>query len=169
MPERLVSVVVNLDTRAGWLEDETIEGQGQTPGKGGTRSLDYLLDGVENKRRFFHQIPIETILFIDVHEPLPSGVLEQLHQWQHEGRIDVLCFAKHRRYWKEQDTFGRWQDLNYLDAFQLARGTHVAHFDADVAAFARTQNVTEEWIGRLDRKELDFICYPTRHSPRPVP
>ena len=166
---KLLSLVVNLDTRPGWLESESIEGQGMIrPGDAGTRSLDYLLSGVENKRRFFHDMPVEVILYIDTHEPLPAQVLEILHDWQHQGKIDVLCFAKHRRYWKEQDFFGRWQDLNYLDAFQLARGTHVAHFDADVAAFSRNRSVVDTWIDKLDQGEWSFICYPTKHSPDAV-
>lgn len=165
---KTISLVINLDTRKGWLEDTTEEQQGfLAPGFSGTRSLDFLTDGVECKRRFFHNLPLEVILYIDVHEPLPAHVLETLHGWQRDGKVDQLLFARHQKTWKD-DFLPTWQDINYLHALTLARGSYVAHFDADVAAFSPGQETVREWIDMLDDGRASFVSYPSRNTPGPV-
>jgi len=164
---KTISVVVNLDTRSGWLEEVTAEEERPGPSNKGTRSLDYLLDGVENKIRFFKGLPTEVILYLDVHEPLPANVYETLHEWQRTGVLSVVCFARHRKV-LEDEHYPKTQDLCYVDALGLARGTYVAHFDADVAAFSSGQTVVREWIDRIDRGECDIISYPSRWSPNAV-
>jgi len=163
---KTISVVINLDTRAGWLEDYSKEDAGRTgPANKGTRSLDYLMDGVENKRRFFHELPLEIVLYIDVHEPLPDHVLAYLHRQLNEKKIDVLCFSRHRET-LEGNLCLYHSDLAYVDALSLARGNYVAHFDADMAAFSVDSAPIREWLDMLDREEHDFICYPSKFSPR---
>lgn len=165
---KTISLVVNLDTRKGWLEETTAEDVNRGgESNAGARSLDFLLDGVENKRRFFHGLPLEVVLYIDVHEPLPDHVYATLHRWQAEGKVDVLCFARHRKTLADE-YHPKSQDLNYVDALGLARGTYVAHFDADMAAFAVDQSPVRDWIDRIERGDCDIVSYPSKFSPKSV-
>lgn len=152
-----ISIVINADTRSGFMDNEsTAEVMFN-----GTKSLDYLLDGVENKIRFFDGFEKEVILFIDQHEEIPEGVLAKIR-----SMVDTLVIRKHDKRFKDIKSYEKFNDLNYLAALQLARGEYIAHFDQDTAAFTSSQEPINEMIKLLD--QYAFVSYPSHWSPRAV-
>lgn len=155
-----ISVVINGDTRPGLFSDETEQGRMGS----GTRSLDYLKEGIDNKLKFFRGYDIESILYIDVHEKLPKD-----HLWDIYSRVDDLYLHKHVDYYQETAYFTRHIDLNILTAIISARGDYVAHFDWDMAAFRQNNSeVIDRWVRWLEKDSFDYICYPSLFSPRAV-
>jgi len=143
----LISVVINADTRNGFQHHDTIAEKMFD----GCRSLDFLIDGVETKKRFFSGFDIETILFIDQHIEIPSTKLEKIRDL-----VDVLVIRNHTN----EPNFN---DFNYVSALQLARGEIIAHFDQDTNAFASLPLVIQKQIDLLNT--YDYISYPSYWSP----
>lgn len=141
-----ISVVINCDTRN--QRDE------QTGLFNGTVNLDFLDSGVFNKVKFFDGFDIETIVFVDEHEPVPEKTLTYLR-----AIADTVVVRKHT----SEEKFNDW---NYVSALSLCRGEYIAHFDQDVAAFARNKEAVQELIDLLDNHS--FISYPSPWSPNPV-
>jgi hypothetical protein len=125
----MISLVINLDTRRGFMESETV----QKTMLDGTRSLDFFTEGIINKIRFFvfGGYNVETIVFIDIHERLPKKTEQWLLNQQANGTIDHLVFSKHTEKY-EGKYFAKWNDLNFLNALAMARGEYVVHFDGPV-------------------------------------
>lgn len=160
----MISIVINLDTRPGFLEQET---RADLMLKG-ARSVDFLIDGVINKNKFFKDFEHETIVFIDYHDPLPTYILKALHSMLNTGEITSLTFSKHREYFNKMGYCPKTNDLNYLQAIAQAKGDYIAHFDADVAAFLNEKCVIENWLKLLEDNTYDFISYPSAASPKAV-
>lgn len=160
----MISIVVNLDTRPGFLEQES---KAEALLKG-ARSVDFLTDGIINKNKFFKDFEHETIVFIDYHDPLPTNVLMCLCGMLDAGEITSLTFSKHREYFNKMGYCPKTNDLNYLQAIAQAKGDYIAHFDADVVAFLNDKSLLEQWIKRLADYELDYISYPSATSPKAV-
>jgi len=159
MNDKLISVVINLDSRPGFLEKDT---RAEVMSKG-TRSIDYFTDGVINKIEFFNGFNVEVIVFIDQHEQVPTNVINFLLE-----KADGVVFSKHREFFDKYIYFPKWNDINFLHALMLARGSYIAHFDADMAAFCKDQSIIREWIDLLDNNVYDYISYPSKYSPRAV-
>jgi hypothetical protein len=140
-----ISVVVNCDTR-----NESNQEQGLF---NGTVNLDFLTDGVFNKIKFFEGFDIEVILFVDQHNPIPERALAYIH-----SICDTVVIRKHSHEEKFNDT-------NYWQALAMARGTYVAHFDGDMAAFTSGTEPIERMINLLET--YDYVSYPDRNSPNP--
>lgn len=160
----MISIVINLDTRRGFLEQES---KAEVMLKG-ARSVDFLIEGVINKNKFFKDFEHETIVFIDYHDPLPTDILMTLHNMLDSGEITSLTFSKHREYFNKMGYCPKTNDLNYLQAIAQAKGDYIAHFDADVAAFLNDEFLLKWWIKRLADYEYDFISYPSAASPKAV-
>ena len=141
-----VSIVINCDTRS--QKDE------QSGLFNGVVNLDFLTDGVRNKQLFFGDYEFETIVFIDEHNPIDERSLAYLR-----SICDTVVVRKHTHEEK-------FNDNNYVSALSLARGEYVAHFDQDVAAFARDKGAIEYLIGLLEN--YDYVSYPSNWSPYPV-
>jgi hypothetical protein len=153
----LLSVVVNADTRSGFLQDESkVEEMFN-----GCRSVDFLTDAIQNKRNFFTGFEIEVILFIDQHEEIPESVLAIIRPM-----VDTLVIRKHDKKFRDIKQYEKFNDLNYLGALQLARGSYIAHFDGDSAAFTSSPEPIHEMIKLLD--QYAFVSYPSHWSPRAV-
>lgn len=152
-----VSIVINADTRAGVRAPNT---QFVNMGSG-CRNIDFLIEGVNNKKKFFNGFDCETILHVDVHEGLNQEELGTL-----AGITDCLVLRKHTKAFGPIQQFPQFNDINYLSALAMARGDVVAHFDADTAAFARSPEPVHELIRLLDR--FSYVSYPSRCSPNPV-
>jgi len=141
-----ISVVINCDTRG--------ERNQQTGLFNGVVNDDFLTDGVFNKIAFFKGFDIETIVFIDEHNPVDEKTLSYLR-----SICDTVVVRKHTHEEK-------FNDNNYISALSLARGKYVAHFDQDVAAFTRGKESVEYMMGLLE--QYDYISYPSYWSPNPV-
>jgi hypothetical protein len=152
-----ISIVINADTRAGFQENESIA---ETMFNG-CRSIDFLIEGVANKIKFFEGFEKEVILYIDQHEAIPEGVLNTIR-----GMVDTLVIRKHDKKFGDRKDYANFNDLNYLSALYMARGEIVAHLDQDCAAFTRDKESVQELIDML--KDYKFISYPSHWSPRAV-
>ena len=150
-----LSIIINADTRP--MREHA------TGLFNGAISRDFLLDGIKNKIAFFQGFDIELILFVDVHEQLSNDVLHELMVL-----CDKLVLSKHSRYYRGEEPCTRFNDINYLHALSLARGTHIAHFDQDTAAFTSSPAHIQALIDRLDRGENKFVSLPSANSPDPV-
>jgi hypothetical protein len=159
----MISLVINLDTRPGFMENETVQGTMMN----GTRSLDFFTDGVLNKVRFFEGHELETTVFIDVHERLPGEIELWLLDQHNAGVIDNLVFNRHTEQFLGE-SFQKWNDLNFLNAMTISRGDYLVHFDGDMSAFINDKSVIDEWLGWLDEGKYEYICYPSAYSPAPA-
>lgn len=142
----LISIVINVDTRG--------ERNEQTGLFGGVVNLDFLTDGVFNKIKFFDGFDIETIVFIDEHNKVDEKTLEYLR-----NICDTVCIRKHTNELS-------FNDYNYVSALALARGTYVAHFDQDTAAFTNGRESVLYMIDLLE--QYKFVSYPSMWSPKAV-
>lgn len=149
----MISVVINLDTRPQRLAMEQHNA--------GVTCSDLLVANVVNKRRFFDGFDAEFIAYIDVHEPVPEDVLRELNRL-----CDCVVLRKHSKKYRGADPFNGFNDVNYIQSLNQARGEIVAHFDMDSVAFARDKSATEEWLAYLDTHRFVSYCSPC--SPRPV-
>lgn len=154
MKDNVISIVINLDTRPG-IYDNTTTAEVMLKG---ARSIDFLIEGVQNKINFFKGFETEVILFVDLHEQITPTDMQKM-----VALSDVLIINKHREYFNHSDYYPKFNDLNYLQALYNSRGKYIAHFDADMAAFCNTSNVVTEWIGLLNM--YDYISYPSHWSP----
>lgn len=152
-----ISIVINCDTRSGFMENES---SAETMFNG-CRSVDFLIEGVANKIKFFEGFEKEVILYIDQHEEIPEGVLNTIR-----GMVDTLVIRKHDKKFGDRKNYANFNDLNYLSALFMARGQVVCHFDQDCAAFTKDKESVEELIKMLD--DYKFISYPSHCSPRAV-
>lgn len=149
-----ISVVINCDTRSGFQDSES----SAEAMFNGCRSLDFLVDGVRNKIKFFDGFEIETILFVDQHNQIPESVLATIR-----GMVDTLVIRKHDKRFGDMKDYQKFNDLNYLSALQLARGEIVCHFDQDCSAFTRNPDSVNKLLKHLESH--DFISYPSIYSP----
>lgn len=157
MKSPFISIVINADTRSGFQNNET----SATEMFNGCRSVDFLIDGVQNKINFFKDFEKEVILFIDQHEEIPENVLNKIR-----GLVDTLVIRKHDKKFGDQKNFANFNDLNYLSALQMARGEIMVHCDQDCAIFTKSKESVDELISMLDH--FKFISYPSDCSPNAV-
>ena len=163
MGDQIISLVLNLDTRPGFLEAQSTEGlMGD-----GVKSIDFFTEGIINKINFFRGFDTEVIVFIDQHEQLPDETIGFLHKAVNDNLIQSVVFSKHRTYFDGLGIF-KWKDINILNALFLARGVYIAHFDMDAAAFCGDPSVISEWIEWLDSDTYRYISYPSQWSPKAV-
>lgn len=161
----MISIVINLDTRPGFMEQESED----TKMFSGTRSYDFISPGIINKWQFLKDagVPdneIEVIAYIDIHEEVPKELTEKLLS---DKRINVVVFRRHEERY-DGSFWPKWNDANYMNALVLARGDYIMHFDGDMAAFMNDANVLKEWKQMLDSKQYDYISYNSPYSPNAV-
>lgn len=142
----LISIVINCDTRG--------EKNEQTGLFNGVVNNDFLTDGVFNKIKFFDGFDIETIVFIDEHNPVDEKTLNYLR-----SIVDCVAIRKHTN----EVSFN---DYNYLNALSLARGKYIAHLDQDTAAFTRSKDSIQYMLDLLE--QYKFVSYPSAWSPSAV-
>jgi len=151
-----ISCIINCDTRSGFEQQETAF----TKMNEGCRSVDFLTDGVKNKKIFLDGFDIEVIVFVDEHNNVPPDVLATLREV-----ADVVVLRKHTKYY-HGGIFDKFNDINYLHAFMMARGDYIFHFDADCAAFTSGPQHIQWLISLLDNYK--FVSYPSAWSPHAV-
>ncbi len=153
-----ISIVINGDTRPGTFGDNSEQGIAGS----GTKSVDFLKEGVENKLNFFKGYEVESVLYVDIHESLSKEDL-----WDMSQRVDNLILHKHVEYLGSLDYFTFHRDLNYLFAVSQTRGDFIVHFDWDTMAFRNEgSDVVDRWMGWLNEGKCDYISYPSNFSPR---
>jgi hypothetical protein len=142
----MISIVINCDSRP-----ERNSQQGLFKG---VVDRDFLDEGIRNKKLFFSEFDIETIVFIDKHEEIPEPTLKYLY-----SICDTVCIRRHTG----ETSFN---DYNYLNALSLARGEIICHCDQDTALFTSGKEYVEELISHLERHR--FVSYPSKWTPKPV-
>lgn len=155
-----VSLVINGDTRPGLYRKESSMDKMNE----GTRSIDFLIDGVLNKKQFFEDYDHDVTLFIDEHEPLKVADFITI-----KGLVDDLVMHKHNKHFMDRDYFPDFVGINILNALVQARGDILVHFDWDMAAFRHPDcRVIDQWIEWLMEGKYDYISYPSPWSPSPT-
>ncbi len=151
----MISVVLNVDTRP-------VRSAFQGLHKG-VSSRDFLrTPGLLNKRNFFKDHDIELIVFVDEHSSLTEGEWYDLNT-----HADCVVVRKHRKYYRGAEPFSAFNDVNYLQALSMARGTHVAHFDQDMAAFSHNSRIIDWMLDEVDSGKHKFVSYPSVNFPAP--
>lgn len=151
----LISIIINLDSRP---INNDMAGMFN-----GVVSRDFLVDGVLNKRKFFDGFNVEVIAYVDVHAELEPSMLAALRE-----AADCVVLRKHNKNYRTHEPFGAFNDINYLHALSLAKGEYIAHFDSDMAAFARNKDVVSDYIRPVVDGDVKFVCYPSEASPKCV-
>ena len=153
MTDQLISIIINVDTRPPKDEIGAMFN--------GVVSRDFLVDGVIGKQKFFTGFRTETILFIDEHQPVDAGTLAALHEI-----CDKVVLSKHSKHYRGIENFGGFNDVNFLHALSLSRGSYICHVDGDCCAFSKDQSAVQEMLDMLD--EWKFVSYPSQWSPRAI-
>jgi len=157
----MISIVINVDTRKGVDQDESTEGLMMN----GTRSYDFLYEGILNKIKFFRGHPIEVILFVDRHQDVP---IELFEKWKEIPNL-TLCINEHREYFDDHIYFPKFNDMSFLQALYLARGKYITHFDGDMNAFRNDEcRIIDKMMRIVDSSEYTYISYPSHWTPGPV-
>lgn len=158
---KILSIVINGDTRIGWLTKESSSiGENHPGGQDGARSVDFLLEGVKNKMNFFRGHKTQCILYVDLHEPIPDEFFKQMYDLvESYGNNSKLIIKEHNR------TRHRWYDYIYIEALKEADGDYIVHFDTDTAAFRTDEcDIIERYFKWLD-EGYKYVCYPTEQQP----
>lgn len=151
----MISVVINVDTRQGYLGEQSTVGEYATGSLQGVRSIDFLIEGVKNKMNYFRGYDCQCILYIDEHEPIEQLLFDEIKELvfsygNNSGVTRRIC----------DKTKYRWNDHLYIDALKLSEGDYIVHFDQDANAF-RTDDcsIIEKYLEWLNGYK--FICQPT--------
>lgn len=153
----MISVIVNLDSRAG-VGDSVSTFTGHNDG---ARSWDFFTHGLENKRKFFAGFDHEIIAYIDETVRIPDEILNRVREL-----ADCVVIRKHFNDYRDCAPFNLANDIRFMQALMMATGETIVHFDADCAVFARDKGAVEKWLQHLDTHK--FVSYPSQWSPRPV-
>ena len=157
----MISVVINSDTRQGYKDEDTKVGKFNHNPLNGTRSVDFLVEGLKNKMNYFRGYPCQCIMYIDRHEEIDSEVWQEiLDTVMSYGNNSKLVFKEHQR------SRGRWYDYITLEALKLATGDYVVHMDNDSNAFRSDESdIIEKYIKWLD-EGYKYVCSPVPEGHR---
>ncbi len=149
----MISVVINADNREGYLNETSTVGDYGSGSLQGVRSKDLLIDGLKNKLKFFEGYDIQCIFYLDVHEPLPSKLHEEIKQIVFAcGNDSKIVLNPHSK------VKYKWNDWLYIDALKLADGDYVAHFDNDCCAYKKEgSDIVEQYFRWLDNG-YKYVC-----------
>lgn len=140
-----ISLVINADTRNENSNADTMFN--------GTVNLDFITDGVIQKKKFFEGFELETILYIDIHNPLEQKTIDYLSKI-----VDVLVLRKHT----DEPSFNCW---NYHRALSLAKGDIIIHCDQDTNLYREDKSYVDELISCLEKHKC--VSYPSHWTPNP--
>jgi hypothetical protein len=155
----MISIVINCDTRPGFNSEVSKVGDKSGCALIGCRSIDFITDGVRNKREFFRGHEVEVVLCVDKHLDLPANVSQEVEDMLSSGVINTYEIKSFDR------SKFRWNDHVYLDALKKAKGDYVVHYDGDACAFRKDScTIVDDYISWLDSGKYDFICQPSNMS-----
>jgi hypothetical protein len=152
---KLLSLIITADTRKGFNNESISVGEFENGQPNGTRSVDFLLEGVLQKINFFRGYDIQVVLFIDQHEQIPDRLFMQICNIVHAcgNNSKVICKPHDR-------TQYRWNDKIYIEALKLAEGDYVVKFDADCNAYRSNEcDIVDAYMDLLD-EGYKYICQP---------
>jgi len=152
----MLSIVLNADTRVGYLNDNSQVGDYGSGSLQGVRSCDFLVEGLKNKMHYFRGYECQCILFMDVHEDISVELMSEIESIVYSyGNNSKVVLVPHS---KEKD---KWNDLLYIEALKLAEGDYIAHFDQDCNAYRTDESdIIEDYIYWLDSDKYKYICQP---------
>lgn len=152
----LISIVINADTRKGYMDNTSTVGDFGQGSLQGVRSVDFLIEGVKNKMDFFRGYGRQCILYIDKHEHIPVTLIYELQALVDSYRNNSkLVIKEHDRKRK------RWYDHITLEALKLAEGDYIVHFDNDAAAFkSNDSTINQQYFDFLDTN-IKYVCQPS--------
>ena len=161
-----ISVVMNVDTRPGYLNKRVMCGMCNG---GGARSSDFMTDNVRNKIEFFRGHDIEITLYLHKVTQLSSAVANEILDMIEDGQVHNFVINSDTRQFMGKP-IRQWHDTMYLNAINLARGKYIAHFDGDTSAYRRDEcDIIDQMINWVDSDEYKIISYPTYYSPNEGP
>jgi len=150
----MISVVITADTRQGFNNDSISVGEFENGQPNGTRSVDFLIEGLKQKIKFFRGYDIQVILYVDKHEELPDDIRYEI--------IDLVlsCGNNSQFIFKSHDrTQHRWNDKIYIEALKLAEGDYVVKLDADCNLFrANESDIVDAYMDLLENYK--YVCQP---------
>ena len=149
----MISLVINCDTRAGYLTSLSGSDYGRLSLQG-VRSIDFLTEGVKQKVNYFRGHKIQLIVYIDRHELLASDVWKFLVEYTGSiGNNSRVELKPHER------TSYKWNDKIYIEALKLAEGDYVVHFDQDCNAYRTDEcDIIERYLEWLETYK--YVCQP---------
>lgn len=152
----VISVVINVDTRKGFMFPISTVGDHGEGSLQGVRSHDFLTEGVKNKMDFFRGYDRQCILYIDEHEPVSPKLWDEICEIvKSYGNSSEVIIRKSDR--KKH----RWYDYITLEALKSAKGDYIVHFDQDCNAFRRDDfDVMKMYLGYL-HGGYTFVCQPS--------
>lgn len=142
----LISLVINCDTRN--------EKSSENGLFSGTVNLDYLTDGIYQKKKFLEGFDFETIVYVDKHQEIPEDTLRYLN-----SIADIVCIRKHT----DEPSFNCW---NYWRALSLATGNIIIHADQDTNMYRENEGYVAELLSYLDTYRM--VSYPSHWTPYPT-
>jgi hypothetical protein len=152
---KIISLVINCDTRIGYLNDKSTIGDFGGGSLQGVRSLDLLTDGIAQKINFFRGYNLQVILYIDLHEGIDVAPLLEINDMVNAcgNNSKVICKPHNREEYK-------WNDKLYIEALRLAEGDYIVHFDGDSNAYRKDDcDIIERYFKWLD-EGYKYICQP---------
>ena len=163
--KKTISLVINTDTRSGFMEEVSELSQSM---QGGTKSIDFFIGGVYNKIKFFRDYNVEVTLYVDIHEPIPDVLHDEFKYMLENGMVENILLCKHTKHYGG-NYYPKWLDLNILNAIVMSRSEYLVHCDWDTALFRRDSfDVVRYFITMIEGRKCDFISYPSIYSPDPV-
>lgn len=150
----MISVIINADTRSGYLKSELGEGWGKVSLQG-ARSVDFLTEGIRQKIKFFNGYDIQCVLIIDKHEYISPELMEEIKSIVIPcGNNSQVIFKEHNR------TDYKWNDKLYIESLKYAEGDYVCHIDQDCNTFKEDgYDVIKQYIEWLNNG-YKYICQP---------
>ena len=151
----MISVVINADNRAGYLNDSSKIGEFEVGQPNGTRSVDFLTWGLKNKINYFRGYDIQCVFFLDEHLPIHDKLFMEINE------IVKSCGNNSKFICKPNDRSSyRWNDMLYIEALKLAEGTFVCHMDNDTTLYRKEgSDIVEKYFKWLN-EGYKYICQP---------
>ena len=151
----LISVIINADTRQGYLSEKSTVGDFGQGSLQGVRSVDLLTEGVKNKMKFFEGYDTRCVLIIDQHEPLSDSLFMEINElvksYGNDSKLIVKTFDHES--WK-------WNDKLYIESLKYATGDYTVHFDNDCCAYKKEGfDIVDGYMKLLDAG-YKYICQP---------
>ncbi len=149
----MISVVINCDTRAGYLTSSSGSDYGRLSLQG-VRSVDFLTEGLKQKINYFRGHEIQVILYIDMHESIDFNLWFDINTIiKGCGNNSIVVCKPHER------ASYKWNDKIYIEALKLATGTYVVHFDGDANAYRTDEcDIIDRYLEWLE--VYKYVCQP---------
>lgn len=157
-----LSHIVTADTRTGWLADSCKIGEYGKVNLEGCRSVDFITEATIARQRFLESPlvdEVETIICIDVHEPIPSWVYERLFEISN-------CYVVTDQHDRHRH---RWNDYIYIHALRQATGDLVAKWDGDCIGYRHPDFDVLTYYFDFLSNGAAYVCQQTKLIPEVEP